>query len=771
MLSRFVRFINWGVACIILFTCAAVYWYAYRPLPKITGELTAPISASAGIRRDARGIPHIDAASWQDAIFLQGFVTAQDRLWQMDVLRRFGSGQLAEVFGPKALPSDEESRRMRIRAIAEAEALTLRPSDRAVLVQYARGVNYFIDTHRGRYALEFALPGHSYDPRPWTVADSLVVGLVMFRDLTDSWKFELNKSVLFAHNNDPVRARTLFPAVQGMIVSPGSNAWAVSGARTYSGVPMLANDPHLSYGIPSTWHLVEMKAPGLHVIGAALPGVPCVITGHNDRIAWGVTNTQVDAADLYREQLDRRTGRYLFKGNVEQATLDQELIGVRDAKPVAMDIWVTRHGPILVDDGGKFLALQWTAAGGFELPFFDLDRARNWTEFRAALRDFWGPGQNFVYADRDGNIGYQATGKVPIRQGYQSDTVLDGASGRSEWAGFIPFDQMPSIYNPPSGLIATANQNPFPPDYPYEVDGTFSDPYRVNQIRTRLNAKQKLTVDDMLAVQKDVYSAYDSFLAKQVIAAAGQEGANASVGEAVYVLRSWNGQMDKDKPAPFITELLNAELGRALVQSLVQPESPARSGDRSEPESTPEKTGRRPVASGMSSREARPPISILPRPLVIQRLLTKRPKGWVPGDNWNKWLIANLVNALEAGRRQQGSPISRWKWGHSLVWQFNHPVGSHLPLVSGYFDIGPIPMSGSGTTVKQTTATLGPSERMVADLSHWDNSVQNLTVGESGHVASKHYRDQWPNYYVGKSFPMEFDKIDGVDTLRVVPQQ
>ncbi|HEX4169391.1 MAG TPA: penicillin acylase family protein, partial [Bryobacteraceae bacterium] len=554
-----------------------------------------------------------------------------------------------------------------------------------------------------------------------------------------------------------------------------SNAWAVSGAHTSDGSPIVANDPHLSYGIPSTWHLVHLKAPGLNVIGAALPGVPCVITGHNEKIAWGVTNTQVDATDLYSEQLNRQTGRYLFKGNVEQALLDREIIGVRGQKPVALNIWVTRHGPILVEQSGKSYALRWTAAGGFVLPFFDLDRAQNWDQFRSALRDFWGPGQNFIYADRAGNIGYQATGKIPIRRGFSSDVPLDGSSGNFEWNGFIPFDEMPSIYDPPSGIVATANQSPFPPNYPYEVDGTFSDPYRITQIQTRLRAPAKLSVSDMLAVQKDVYSSYDLFLARQVVAAfdAKHDNADVLVREAVDALRSWNGQMDKDQAAPLITESLNGLLGRSLVFGLLRPpaQSAADRGLGSKPQAAQEKTGGRPKTNVNYEIKARPdmPISILPRPFIIEKLLRSRPAGWVSKNDWNAWLLTNLSGALQLDRAKQGSPVSHWKWGRSLEWKLNHPVGQQLPLVNAYFDIGPIPMSGSGTTVKQTTATLGPSERMVADLGNWDASVQNLTVGESGHVASRHYRDQWSQYYIGKSFPMEFEKVDAGDILRILP--
>ncbi|MDQ2839763.1 MAG: penicillin acylase family protein [Acidobacteriota bacterium] len=768
MLSRLVRLVNVGIALLIVVVAFAVYWYAVRPLPQTSGELTAPVGGTATVERDARGVPHIQASSWQDAVFLQGFVTAQDRLWQMDVLRRFAAGELAEVFGPAAVAADQEARRLRMLAIAQAEAASLRASDRAVFVAYARGVNFFIDTHRNDYPLEFSLPGHAYDPRPWTVTDSLLIGLAMFRNLTDNWRFEFDKGGLIASSGDPAKVHTLFPAALGKYVSPGSNAWAVSGIHTVSGKPMAANDPHLEFGIPPTWHLVQLKAPGLDVSGAALPGIPCVITGHNRQIAWGLTNTQVDVMDLYAEQLNERTGQYVFKGQVEQAQLDRQMIGVRGAKPSELNTWVTRHGPVILQSGAKAYSLRWTAAEGFAFPFFDIDRAQNWQDFRAAVRDFWGPGQNFVYADRAGNIGYQATGKVPVRRGFDGDVPLDGSSGNFEWDGFIPFDQLPSFYNPTGGIVATANQNPFPPGYPYAVDGNFHNRYRIEQIRALLTAKPKLTVGDMLAIQKDVYSAYDSFLAREVVAAAGRRGASGMVAEAVDLLRHWKGQMDKDEAAPMITQLLNQDLGNALVVGLLQPqiEQQIRAKLQSERLRSPAKgsTVTRLVAS---TGPVAP--TIRPRPEAIEDLLRMRPAGWVPNNDWDGWLLSNLKGALEEGRRIQGTPLSRWKWGRVLQWTFAHPIGKQLPLVDRYFDIGPADMSGSGTTVKQTTPTLGPSERMVADLSRWDNSVQNLTTGESGNVASKHYKDQWAAYYAGKSFPMEFDHVEAKDVLRIKP--
>jgi penicillin G amidase len=739
VLNRVVRVANIGLAVLALLVVIAVYWYAIRPLPKTSGEMTAPIRGAATVKRDARGIPHIEAASWQDAIFLQGYVTAQDRLWQMDGLRRYSAGELAEIFGPALVATDERSRRMRVRAIAERDTRHLSGGERAVLTEYARGVNYFIDTHRGNYSLEFSLPGHAYDPRPWSVTDSVLVGLAMFRDLTDSSKFELSKGKLLAIA-DLAKVRTLFPAIEGQFVSLGSNAWAVSGVHTADGKPMAANDPHLAYRIPGTWHLVHLKAPGLNVSGAALPGVPCVISGHNEQIAWGVTNLSADVLDLYAEQMDDRTGRYVFRGNVEQAQLDRETIRVKGGKPVDVDIWVTRHGPVVGYESGKAFSMRWSAMDGFGIPFFDINRAQNWQQFRTAVSSYWGPGQNFVYADRAGNIGYQAGGRVPIRHGFEGDAPLDGASGNYEWNGYIPFEQMPRVYNPASGIIASANQNPFPPDFGYRVDGNFADRYRVEQIRALLSRKRGLTVRDMLAVQKDVYSAYDHFLAKQMIAACRARGSNdPMVREAIEILRRWNGQMEKDQAAPMVTELLSREIGEELVQLSVK-----RSGDAAVPD-------------------------IRPRPQVIEQLLRNRPPGWVPNNDWDQWLEERFAVALQVGRRDQGSPVSKWKWGEMLRWKIEHPVGKQLPLVGRFFSIGPVEMSGSGTSVKQTTAVVGPSERMVVDLGDLDKSVQNLVAGESGFVTSAHYKDQWRAYYVGESFPMEFERVEAKEILRVRP--
>jgi len=731
-----VRIINVSIALLAVLVAIAIYWLAFRPLPKTSGDISAPIGGNAVIKRDARGVPHIEASSWQDAIFLQGFVTAQDRLWQMDSLRRFAAGELSEVFGKGTLHIDERARRMRMREIAEKDLQSLPQDQRAILVEYARGVNYFIDTHRGDYSLEFSLPGHSYDPRPWTLTDSILVGLVMFRNLTDNADADFERGAAIGKDFDLARFHTLFPATQGQYVSPGSNSWAVSGTHAADGKPMLANDPHLDHSVPDTWYMAHLKAPGLNASGVTLPGVPCIISGHNENIAWGVTSLQSDELDLYQEQLDINTGRYQYKGAPQQAEIDRQTIEVKGEKPIVMDTWVTRHGPVIVQENGKVFTMRWTATDGFSFPFMDVNRAASYTQFRAALSTFWGPPQNFVYADKAGNIGYQAAGRVPVRRNFDGDFPLDGASGNFEWDGYIPYEQMPNLYNPPSGIIASANQSPFPPDYAFHVSGSFDDSYRVNQIRALLSAKSKLSVDDMLAIQKDVYSAYDHFLARQIVAAYQKAGSkNELVSSAIDLLRAWNGQMDKDAAAPVLTQSVADAMGVKLTAA------------------------------------THTNYAHVPRPQIIEGMLRARPAGWVAQDNWDKWIIDCLDEALNGSRARLGTPVSKWRWGQVLRWRFDHPVGKQLPLVDGLFDIGPVEMSGSGTTVKQTKNVLGPSERMVVNFGDLDKSVQNIVVGESGFVASGHYKDQWPAYYSGTSFPMQFEHVDAREILRVSPSK
>lgn len=735
--DRIFRVINILLGIMTISVLVAVYWFFWRPLPESAGKIDAPVESQVTVTRDGLGVPSIRAANEQDLLFTQGYVTAGERMWQMDGLRRFAAGELAEIIGAAGLEADRESRKLRMRHIAEQIYTELDPKERAQFAAYARGVNHYLETHRGRYSFEFAVLG--YDPRPWSVVDSILVGLYMYRNLTTSYPEKLVKRNL-SQGADQAKIDFLFPLRAGTEippagdVQPGSNAWAVSGVHTRSGKPLLSNDMHLEYSIPGIWYMTGLEAPGLHAAGVALPGVPGIIVGHNEQIAWGVTNLHFDVQELYLEKLDSATGQYLFQGKAEQALLERELIRVKGKAPVEFRHWITRHGPLVVDNAAEHISLKWTAAqsGNFQFPFVEIDRAKNWGEFTAALTRFPGPGQNFVYADRAGNIGYHATGKLPVRRNYQGGVPVDGSSGEFEWDGYIPFDQLPSAYNPPDGYIVTANQNPFGASYGYAVSGTFAAPYRSGQIRAMLKAKAKLEPGDTLRIQKDVYSEFTHFFAQQLVAAADRKKAmNPALSEAIPLLRSWNGQMDKDAAAPFIATLAFQHFRRAMANA-------ASPGNGSLYETQ------------MSTA-------------AVARLLRERPLGWFA--DYNEALLKALAEAVDEGRRMQGSVVKKWFYGRYLQLAVNHPVGHQLPVVAHYFDIGPVAMSGGSTTVKQTTARLGPSERFNADLGNWDNSLLNLPIGQSGHVLSRHYKDQWEAYYAGTSFPMKFEHPDVKDKL------
>jgi len=731
VLSRIVRAANIVLALAVAAALAVVYWYAWRPLPQRSGKIQASVAAPVTVRFDARGVPHIHAGNIDDALFVQGYVTAQDRLWQMDALRRYSAGELSEVLGPTLLDTDRESRRLRLRRVAENVYTQISAGEREALAAYARGVNAFIDTHRNNLPLEFTLLG--YQPLPWSGVDSLLIGCHMFRTLTSEWKTELTKRRLLAEG-DARKVNFLFPLRSGAEPTPGSNAWVLAGSRTASGKPLLSNDMHLEYSLPGIWHMAHLEAPGLDVSGVALPGVPGIVVGHNRRIAWGITNLEFDVQDLYIEKYDERTGRYLYRGQMEPARLERELIRVKGQKTIDMPVPVTRHGPLFVSDGDAQMALRWTLAepGVLRVPLLEIDRAGNWGEFTAALAGFGGPGSNFVYADVDGNIGYHAAGKLPIRRGYLGDTPVDGSAGDADWDGFIPFDRLPSAFNPPSGIIVTANQNPFPPDYPYPVNGSFAPPYRANQVRALLASRQGWRAAGMLAVQNDIYSAFGKFLASQLVAAYDKRGVHVpDLDSAMALLRSWNGQMDARSGAAFLIELAFQHVRTAVVAN--------------------------------AAPNASAPYEAAMGRAVVENLLRNRPSGWFA--DYDEMLLRVLVDAVEEGQRMQGRDLKRWQYGVFSRVTITPPVLGQIPKIGKYFAIGPVAMSGSGSTIKQITPHLAPSMRMDADLGDWDRSLLNVQIGQSGQPLSSHYKDEWDAWYAGRSYPMEFDKVDAKSTL------
>jgi len=729
------RAVNVVVAVMIVAALGAVGWWVWRPTPKVSGELRAPVSAATTIARDSLGVPHIVAANLEDALFAQGFVTAQDRFWQMDSLRRLAAGELSEVVGRAALELDDKARKLRMRRIATAWARRMPSRDRAWLAAYARGVNHYIESNRGKWAPEFTVLG--YDPRPWSIADTLLCALQMHRTLSGHWENDLLKYKLLSAG-DRAKVDFLFPVRTGDEPQPGSNAWVISGAHSTTGKPVLANDPHLEWSMPSTWYMVDLKAPGLHAAGASLPGVPAVVIGHNERITWGVTALQFDNMDLYIEKIDLRTGRYEYQGKVLQAAREGELIAVKGEQPAQVLNLVTVHGPVVAVEGQTHMTLKWAAAftDEFEFPLIDLNRAGNWEEFRNALRKMTGPNINVLYADVDGNIGWQVAGRLPVREGFDGDAPLDGASGTQEWKGYVPFDELPSYFNPASGILASANQNSFPPQTPYEVSGFFASSHRARQIVNRLASRPKWKPEEMLGIQKDIYSSFLSFISIEAVKAVEKRGEkNPMAVEGARLLRGWNGQTEAGQAAPFLATLLYQHVRRAITEK----------------------------ASPKEGVQYRPYMA----PGVVEKLLRERPAGWF--DDYDLMLSNELADAIEEGKRIQGRNPAKWEYGRMNQVTIAHPVAGRIGWIAPYFNIGPAGISGTGTSINATTQRLGPSMRFVADTARWDNSRMNLTAGQSGHIFSGHYKDQWKAYASGTSFPLEFGAVQAKDTLVLKP--
>jgi penicillin amidase len=477
--------------------------------------------------------------------------------------------------------------------------------------------------------------------------------------------------------------------------------------------------------------MIHLKAPGLNVSGVSLPGLPLVVIGHNQRIAWGMTNTAPDVQDLYIESFNLRDPRrYLHNGEWIEGEETEEIIKVRHKRDYLFRVKVTRHGPVVSHDRDRDLALKATflEPHGLRFPFLKIDRAGTWQEFTAALRDFTAPMQNFVYADVDGNTGYYAAGWVPIRRQGDGTVPSPGDADDHDWTGHIPFEDLPHAYNPPSGFVATANGRVVPDSYPYSITHKWEAPYRTARIFELLRDGRAFTPADMLRIQTDIVSLEDQWLKNELLAAAKArlpEGSDAQY--ALGLVHEWDGEARADSAATLVLEVTRL----ALLQRIVKPKL----GDN---------------LSGYNW-----PMSTT----FLENVLRNRWPRWLPpGDaDFN----VTLVRSLEEGVRRIPEVVgsadpAAWSWGKTIPLTFRHRLSGSSRFLGRLLDTGPYPQSGTKTTVKQTTPSLGPSMRMVIDLSNFDNSVQNITLGESGQVFSPYYRDQFQAWYMGSSFPMLF---------------
>jgi penicillin G amidase len=791
------RAILWLAVIVALVFATGVWWLIYRPLPQLDGNIGVPgLQSQVTVERDNWGIPHIRASSVEDMAEAQGYVMAQDRLWQMDLLRRASRGELSEILGPATLDIDKDFRVLNFSRTAEREAQLLDPDSRKIMEAYARGVNRFIEQHSSKLPMEFTLL--KYKPEPWQVSDSLVIAAYMYRTLTDTRHTELHRAAVMAKVS-PELAKDLFsdeaaldhyvvgdpsvdknphvlskadpgddddddemdsddvlkanrevqetpvaqeagPDITSALAAGvvdwlgdgqqdvrhmlGSNNWVVSGAHTATGKPLLASDMHLELTIPPIWYEVHLTAPGWNVKGLTLPGAPMVVAGHNDRIAWGFTNNGADVLDLYIETFNpANADEYRVNGAWRKADIFDEVIHVKGAPDEHLRLVVTRHGPVVKSDGDKAYAMKWTALepGGLSNTYNWLGKAQNWTEFREILSHVWGPAQNVVYADVDGNIGYTVAARVPIRKKGHGTVPVPGDTDDYEWTGYIPFEQMPQSFNPESGLIVTANARVTGPDYkPYLTDD-WEEPYRTARIYDLLHDKHDLRPEDMLKVQTDTYSYPHLFIAEQLVAAAKvAPPKDARAKKLIEEAKQWNGIADANST---VVAFLNSALYGSL-DLLLEP------------------------ALGHDTK-----LYDWRKIAFLQKVLTERPSRWLPAQfkSYDELLSAAADDAVKKLEEKTKDPNPEdWTWKSFNYLDMLHPIGRE-GLLKKLLSMTDEPQSGTLFSPRAASRHHGPSERIVANTADWDQSILLIPAGQSGQPGSEHYKDQFQYWFDGKA--------------------
>lgn len=813
---------------LVLLLGAGAVWLC-RSLPQRSGTVSVPgLTAPLEIVRDAHAVPHIFARSEPDAYFGLGYAHAQDRLWQLELNRRIGRGALAEVLGNDALQHDRLVRTLGLYRVARRNVDGLDDTTRAALRAYTRGINAWLE---GATALppEFGLL--RVRPTAWSEADALVFLKVLALQLSTNWHSELLRVSLsrrlpaaaiaqllgsFPPTSPELRGLygALEPLAHGLLRRTlprhhnalGSNNWAVSGARSASGAPLLANDPHLELSAPSSWYLAHLHAPGLNVIGATLPGLPGVILGRNDRVAWAFTNTRADVQDLYLERIDPLDpGAYLTPDGRGPFETRSERIAVKGAADEVLQIRSTRHGPVISDvdehargltPAGHVLALRFTALNDddhtLEFPIHAAHASDVHALTRAAER-FHAPPQNIVSADRSGNIAFVAAGRVPLRAAdneLRGLTPAPGWLGRYDWQGIIPFAQLPALNNPPLGRIVTANQDITPDGYPHFLSADFAAPDRAGRIGALLDARPSHTLDSFARIQRDVFSPAAERLLPLLERIPAHDAAEA---EALRRLRSWNREMTAGAAEPLLfaawlretsrlvfgdearealPELWN-DLPGKLADALSAAAEPSAALPARHLSAPAEPAHASPVPIGAA--DAGPASAAQPDFCDDRRTQTH--------ESCASMAARGLRQALrELERRGQGGGATRWDTLHTAL--FKHLPFGDVPLLRTLFDVE-LPSAGGIDTVNlgeyfmddetaPFTARSGPALRALYDLGDPERSRFVLGTGQSGHPLDPHYRDLSEMWRRGELIPMVTTRAaierGALGTLRLSPQ-
>lgn len=757
------KILLWGAAVFVILAIILVVginMFLSRGLPVTEGEVKVPgLTAPVKVTRDSSGVPHLVAENEHDLFLAQGYIQAQDRLFQMDLSRRQASGRLSEVIGNSTLDSDKYFRTLGLRRAAEASYNEYSTEGKEVLDVFAEGVNLYIKElqENGKWPVEMTILG--YEPELWSAVDSLTIGKYMAFDLGGNWEDQAFRQYLLQNFSEEM-AFDLFPEYPkeapyiigkdeldigksfANAVIPheynGSNNWVVSGEKTASGKPLLADDPHLGLATPSVWYQMQLEAPSVNVSGVIFAGIPGIILGHNEQIAWGVTNVGPDVQDLYIEKRNPdKQNEFMYNGRWEEATVVKEPIKVKGEKAIDYEVVITRHGPVIsefAEETGKgtVLALRWTALDpSAELEaILNMNKAKNWEEFETALLKFETPAQNFVFADDSGTIAYKANGKIPIRKNGDSLLPVPGWNDEYEWNGFIPFDELPTTVNPAEGFISTANNKVISDDYPYHISNQWAQPYRQMRIQEVLKSSENLTIKDMQNLQMDQLNLQaKEFVPKFMKTIQDSKGVQKEqTKQVIELLDKWDYEDDKDSAAPLVFNIWMKKIMVVLFEEKIPEED---------------------LALFKGKR------------LVVDRLLQNglagKPGPWVTKQGGMEELLTKSLDLTIAQIEEvQGSNPDKWNWGEFHQVRFNHPLSSVKPLNYLFNSEGGVAAGGSAVTVQAAgfledgTVNHGASWRFVADIADLSKSYHTVGPGQSGHVKSEWYQNQLKDWAEGK---------------------
>lgn len=746
-----------------------------RSLPKIDGDIKlSGLESAVTIIRDEFGVPHIQAESEHDLFLAQGYIQAQDRLFQMDLSRRQASGRLSEVVGEAALERDKYFRTLGLRRAAEASYEQYTELGKNTLHWFAEGVNQYIQQAKDNHKLpiEFTILG--YEPEGWSAIDSLTIGKYMAFDLGGHWEEQAFRQYLLQSFSEE-KAYDLFPSypkdapyiiskedidfektLAGAVIPHefnGSNNWVVAGSKTESGKPLLADDPHLSLATPSIWYQMHLEAPTVNVSGVIFAGIPGIILGHNESIAWGVTNTGPDVQDLFIERRNPdQSDEFLFMDKWEKAEVIQEPIHIKGGKTIDYKVRVTRHGPIISDFAGEtgkelVLALKWTALQpSSELEaVLQMNKAKNWDEFEKALLKFHTPTQNFVFASEDGTIAYKANGKIPIRKKGDGLLPVPGWTGEYEWVGYIPFNELPKLVNPQEGFIATANNKVISDVYPYHISNNWAQPYRQMRIQEFLKEKNSLTSEDMKALQMDQMNLQAREFVPILLGELSDE-VSSEHKEIVDRLDKWDFKDSVNSAAPLIFHLWMKNIKSTLLSDDIPEEMMVLFGGQKQAIDE-----------------------------LIRRAFAGNPGPWMNERGGLQEVVkSSFLETVSEIEKLYGKDINEWEWGKFHQVQFSHPLSSVKPLNYLFNFNKNFPVGGSSVTVQAAShradglVNHGGSWRFVIDTSDLSTGEHLVGPGQSGHVLSNWYHDQMDDWVIGEYHSTKLDNPIG-SRLRLNP--